>query len=371
MPDNQIKIAMITRPNLYSAPGGDTVQILKTAETLKALYGVDSDIIINGKINYTNYSLIHFFNIICPEDILGHIYHSPIPFIVSTIYVDYREYDRYHRKDMVGKISRIFKKDSVEYFKTLVKYLFKNEKVSTIKFFFKGHSSSIKYIINKAELLLPNSSNEYNRLLKDYLIEKAHWVIPNAIDPSLFKEIENIKRDLVLCVGRIEGNKNQLNIIRALKNTKYTVVFIGTAAPNQKTYYEQCKSEADSNMKFLDFIPQKELVQYYNRAKVHVLASWFETTGLSNLEAGVMGCNLVIGNRGDVKDYFEDYAFYCEPGDLNSIKKAIDNAWNSDVNNELKNKILQQYTWTQTAQLTYEAYKSVLKNFPKKTKDTK
>jgi thioredoxin-like negative regulator of GroEL len=72
-----------------------------------------------------------------------------------------------------------------------------------------------------------------------------------------------------------------------------------------------------------------------------------------------------------VKDYFEDYAFYCEPGDLNSIKKAIDNAWNSDVNNELKNKILQQYTWTQTAQLTYEAYKSVLKNFPKKTKDTK
>lgn len=351
---------MITRPDLFTVPGGDTIQIVKTAESLKQLFDIHIDIVLDGEMDYHSYSLIHFFNIICPEDILGHVNNSNIPFVVSTIYVDYHEYDRFHRKDLLGYLSRFIQHDRMAYIKTLAKFILNRERASTWRFFIKGHKRSIEHIIKKADLLLPNSVNEYARLKRDYKISKKYVVVPNAIDPFLFKNKKEVKRDIVLCVGRIEGRKNQLNVIRALKNTSYTLVFIGQIAPNQKDYFNRCKAEATDKMKFFEFMPQEQLVTYYSRARVHILASWFETTGLSNLEAGVMGCNLVLGDRGDVRDYFEDMVHYCEPGDLKSIREAVNKAWDSKPNLLLQEKILNEFTWEKAAVVTAKAYQSVL-----------
>jgi glycosyltransferase involved in cell wall biosynthesis len=356
-----MKVAMIARPNLYEAPGGDTVQIKETAIHLKKL-GVQADIVINNKVDFKNYDLLHFFNIIDPEDILGYIYQSNQPYVVSTIYVDYKENDSTNRTDIVGKLSKWLPRDTIEYFKTLGKYIFKNEKISTPYFFLKGHKASILYITERAQLILPNSENEYKRFSCDYKINKTYRVIPNGINTDIFKK-ENIKssRDIVLCVGRIESQKNQLNVIRALKNSNYKLVFIGSFSKNQEAYYKQCKAEANENTIFIDFIPQNELIAYYQRAKVHVLASWFETTGLSNLEAGSQGCNLVLSNKGDVKDYFEDLVTYCDPNDINSIKTAVDIAWNLNQNTILQTKIFNNFTWDQAANATLQAYKMILK----------
>ena len=67
-----LKIVMIARPNLFKVPGGDTVQLKETANALRML-DVEVDIHLEGDINYEKYQLIHFFNVITPEDILGHI----------------------------------------------------------------------------------------------------------------------------------------------------------------------------------------------------------------------------------------------------------------------------------------------------------
>jgi glycosyltransferase involved in cell wall biosynthesis len=52
----------------------------------------------------------------------------------------------------------------------------------------------------------------------------------------------------------------------------------------KNAYYQQCRAAAGPNVTFLDRVPHDELVRYYQLAKIHVLASWFETTGLSSLE---------------------------------------------------------------------------------------
>jgi glycosyltransferase involved in cell wall biosynthesis len=113
-------------------------------------------------------------------------------------------------------------------------------------------------------------------------------------------------------------------------------------------------------MQFIDFIPQEQLLDYYSKAKVHILASWFETTGLSNLEAGAMGCNLVVGRRGDVEEYFEDLVEYCEPDDLKSIRAAIEKSWNKEVSPILQSRIFNNFTWKAAAKITYEAYQTIL-----------
>ncbi len=96
-------------------------------------------------------------------------------------------------------------------------------------------------------------------------------------------------------------------------------------------------------------------------AKVHALVSWMETPGLSSLEAGAMDCNIVVTKKGDTQEYFENFAYYCEPDDVNSIKTALDLAYNNPVNSDLKRKILNQYTWEKTAEKTLEAYQMAFK----------
>ena len=93
----RMKVAYISRSTLYSTPGGDTKQLDLTAHYLRAL-GVDVDIYLsNQDIDYSQYDLLHFFNIIRPADILMHAQKSGKPFVVSTIFLDYGEFEKQTR----------------------------------------------------------------------------------------------------------------------------------------------------------------------------------------------------------------------------------------------------------------------------------
>jgi glycosyltransferase involved in cell wall biosynthesis len=95
---------------------------------------------------------------------------------------------------------------------------------------------------------------------------------------------------------------------------------------------------------------------------VHILPSWFETTGLSSLEAAAMGCNVVITNRGDAKEYFKSEAWYCDPDSPQSIYDAVEAAAGSVFNEALRIRIHENYTWKTAAALTFNVYKETLKN---------
>ncbi len=356
-----IRVAMIIRSTLYTSAGGDTVQVLKTAENL-TLQGVAADIkLTHESIDYNRYDLLHFFNITRPADILYHIQRSKKPFVVSTILVDYSEYDKHHRGGIPGIVFRFLSADQIEYLKTISRWLLGKDKLMSLQYLWKGHRRSVIEILNRAALLLPNSASEYKRLLKFYNCNAKFMVVPNGIDDALFHFDEGIKKDakLVLCVARIEGIKNQLNLIRALRNTDFNLVIIGSAAPNQPAYFKTCKQTATANISFIEHIPQEDLVSYYQKAKVHVLPSWFETTGLSSLEAAVMGCNVVITDKGDAKEYFGEAAVYCDPASVENIFEAVQKAASIPFNQALQSKIIAAYTWQQAALCTLAAYETV------------
>ena len=352
-----MRVALITRSTLYTVRGGDTVQIVQTAQQLTEL-GVDVNILLsNEHIDYTKYNLLHFFNITRPADILYHGKKSGKPYVVSTILCNYSEYDKHHRKG-IGMLFSFLPSDSIEYLKTMARWLMGKDHLSSINYIWKGQRKSIVEILNKAAMILPNSKSEYKRVGQDYLEQVNNIIVPNGINPNVFKWDPSILKDekLVICVARIEGIKNQINLIRALNNTDYRLLIIGTGSPNQANYYNQCRSIAADNVSFIDHLPQNDLVYYYQMAKVHVLPSWFETTGLSSIEAAIMGCNIVITDKGDTKEYFEDYAYYCDPAEPGSILNAIKTASLAPVNDALRQKILSKYTWKHSALQTLKAY---------------
>ncbi len=363
---------MIGRATLFSHPGGDTMQLAKTAEYLNKIENLRVDVnTVDQKIDYTVYDLIHLFNISRPSDLLGVINKSKKPYVISTIFVDFSEAEKNHYKWQRRFICRVFNSSQIEYLKALARILKKQDKLTDLQYVIKGHKKSIEEIIKGAQLLLPNSLNEYRRLKIAYGIDQRFAVIPNAIDLITFKldsTVRNEERfkkyeDAVISVGQITPVKNQMSLIKALNNSEFHVYIIGSPSSNAQGYYNKCKEIAAGNIHFISHLSHKDLAIIYKKAKVHALASWFETTGLVSLEAAYLGCNIVVSDRGDQLEYFKRDAFYCKPDDNASILSAVRNACNSDFDPEFQKRIKLNYNWEVTAQKTFSAYKQVFSSF--------
>lgn len=357
----RLKIAFIVRSTIYKVVGGDSQQVINTANELKKL-GVDVDIILsNEKVDYSKYDLLHLFNIIRPADHLLHLQKSNKPLVVSTIYLDYSEFDHYGRSYIQKQLFRFVGKDGAEFMKNNYRFLLGQDRLAS-KEYILGHRKAIKKIISNAKLLLPNSKSEYLRLENDYNISQQYHVVPNGINSEVFKRIPYVDRidNQVICVGQIYGLKNQHRLIEAVSDLDVSLVIIGKSPPNHIPYNNYCRSIAGSNVTFHNFMLQEQLLEHYAQSKVHALPSWFETTGLSSLEAGAMGCNLVVGSGGDTHDYFEGKASFCYADDVKSIKKALEIELNKPLENTFRETIFEKYTWTRAAEETLVAYKKAL-----------
>jgi glycosyltransferase involved in cell wall biosynthesis len=359
-----MKIVFVSRATLFSNPGGDTIQLTQTAKHLKWL-GVEVHVKLTNEVfEYDEYDLIHFFNIIRPADVLYHTNRTDKPYVVSTIFVDYSEFERKNTRGIRKIVCQVLSPDLGEYFKVLARSVWNKESIRSNYYLFRGHRASVKKVISNAAMLLPNSESEYGRLKERYCIEARYRVIPNGIDKSLFGSSPTTrhKSNRVLCVARVEPLKNQLNLIKALSNTDFQLLLIGKASANHQRYFEECKSAAGNNIEFIDYIPQRELVKFYNEAKVHVLPSWFETTGLSSLEAAALGCNIVITDKGDTREYFGNFAYYCDPTSPASILNAIILASKQPGNPDFANYVIKHYTWEIAATKSLDAYNHALSN---------
>lgn len=367
-----MKVLMQSRVSLFKVLGGDTIQILKTKEYLEKL-GIKVDISTELQPNLKEYDLVHLFNLIRPQEIYLQAKNAKSQgkkVILSPIYVLYTEYDRKGREGLAKLSANLLSSGQIEYLKVLGRAVENREfHRGTLIFLMNGYRRLQKKILNLVDFLLPNSHSEMNRIIEDFGLKNfPYLVVPNAVGKDLFrnkdikinKELEKF-RNCVLCVARIEGCKNQLNVVRAIKKLPYTLVLVGKVAPNHKGYFAHIKKEVTKNVYLLGERDSFFLSQLYSLAKVHVLASWFETTGLSSLEAGIMGCNLVITDKGDTKEYFSDYAYYCEPDSVESIIQAIIKAYESPVNPELREYILENFTWEKTAEKTLGAYQSIIR----------
>lgn len=366
-----MRVLFQSRKTLYSVPGGDTTQLLKTKEYLEKL-GVHVDVSLELTPDVSEYDIIHVFNLMRPQELYLQVKNAKKygkKVALSTIYGPYEEYEKKARGGILQVMNNLLSITQIEYLKVIARAVLNFEfNEGTAIYLMNGHKRLQRKIIKMVDVFLPNSDSEMLRVAKDFNLEKYNYVaVANAVDVNKFNyerveilpELEKY-RDCVLCVSRIEGRKNQLNIIRACKELPYKFVFIGKAGANFRNYYETCKKEANDNTFFLGQIEHEKLPQFYKLAKVHILASWMETPGLSTLEAGVMHTNVVVTKKGDTEDYFKNFAFYCEPDDLSSIKKAVVKAYEAPFDTKFLDQIMKNYKWEDTAKQTLEGYQTTL-----------
>lgn len=238
-----------------------------------------------------------------------------------------------------------------------------------------------KRLLKEANLLLPNSNFEARHISEIFNIPlEKFWVVPNAVDsdfigldPDRFWEtyIPELSKNerFILSVAIIEPRKNTLSLIKAACKIEAPLVLIGPESTLHQQYVQQVKDEIEKAKKkiLIKHIPgiydRTMLANAFSAAWVHALVSFIETPGISTLEAGLNGANLVVSRLLPVLEYVGDYSWSVDPHNIESIAKGLEEALNSPRNfKNAKDYIKNNFTWEIAAKKTLEGYRKVLES---------
>jgi len=222
-----------------------------------------------------------------------------------------------------------------------------------------------------SDRVLVQTELEAKDLKKTYGVDIKWDKVPNGVSEKFLyaKDYKNPLsfKDYIFCVGRIEPRKNQLSVIKAVENFRKDsnqdakLVFVGKKNMlNHPEYTLRFNSMLRKNpwIIYIESVPYEKIPAYFSYAKVCVSASWFETTGLTLLEALFCGANAVASSP-RAEEILGKYASYCKPWDVDSMEKAIGEQFYAS-RPVLDEDMRQEYTWENAAKKTFRVYRSLL-----------
>jgi glycosyltransferase involved in cell wall biosynthesis len=360
------------RPDSTVNPGGDTIQVVETRRGLEAL-GVHVEVREpSDLVELPDFDVAHVFNLQMPESALQvfeRLEPAARPIAFSPIYWD--TFACWFDTAVDGRAlwkgaARVVGKEQARALYVRWQRL-KAPRTATW--------AMQRRLLEGAACVLPNSQAEIDLLDEVFGfrggVEGRATVVPNGVDAARYlhdpRPSEKFLtafglRDFVLQVGTLSPVKNQLGLIEALFDVPVPLVFIGHTPQTMRDYARQCcsRAEARGNVFFLDHLPAEDLPGVYALAAVHALPSWRETPGLVSLEAAASGCRVVTTTLGSAREYFGDFAWYCHPASVASIRAAVDTALHAPRTPALRGHVLEHYTWTRAAEATLAAYHRVV-----------
>lgn len=369
-----MKVLMQTRQNVFDLAGGDTTQLVKTKKALEAK-GIDVDLSLDLRPDVSDYDVVHLFNLTRVQETFiqsRNAKEAGKPVVLSTIYWPTDSFEKGAASGLRGFLGKHLSVDGMERLKAFGKYVLRGERSEGARYLMTHSFQKMqREILDNCDVFLPNAKTEMDQIAVHLDFRTDNYVVvPNAVDVASIKAAKEggstgYERfnGWIVCIGRIDIRKNQLNLIRAVEGSDYKVVFVGKKSPGHIEYANQvvAEIEANPNMKWIEQISNEDIYKLCRECRVSVLPSWFETPGLVSLEAAAMGCNIVVSPKGTTRDYFGDSAFYCDVNDPSSIRAALDEAYAADYDEEFGRKVITEYTWEKAAEKTLDGYELALK----------
>jgi len=83
------------------------------------------------------------------------------------------------------------------------------------------------------------------------------------------------------------------------------------------------------------------------------------------MEAALADCNLVLSTAGHECEYYTGHGYYCDAADADSIRAAVQTAWqrysvDADTRKRLRSRIMHDYTWQSAAEAALSACERAL-----------
>lgn len=345
---------MVNRPDGLSAMGGDTVQMQQTAAGLRGL-GLEVEECFGepSGAQIAACDVVHLLNLQTPDFTrrVAEMCRGK-PIALSTIYWDFGAAQLIARSPKWSLLSRLLGRR--------VALTLAQRRVESAA---RSERDQLRRILELAHVWLPNSVAEIGHLQRLGAQERPVQAVPNAVDAVRFDPARTYpapeglpSKGYLLVAARVEPDKNQLALCRALAGSDIPVVLCGGATDAE--YLRSCES---LGARYLGPLQGDALVGVMAHAKVHALPSFRETPGLANLEAAALGCAIVSTQEGSAREYFGDDAQYCDPARPSSIRDAVQSAWSRPTDPSVSERIRTTYTWQRAAEATQAAYELILK----------
>jgi glycosyltransferase involved in cell wall biosynthesis len=368
-----MKILILNRLDAKIHPAGDTAFINNLAMQLKKLK-VDVDISSELKPNIKKYDLIHLVNISRPFETFiqfNHIKKSKKRIVFMPIYQDFTKWSKNGTFGIIGKLFQLIpSQNAIEFLKNTGRCILDKKVLSTLPIqFLYSYTYLQNYLLQNSDGLLFSTNLEKKYIEKKFNIKmKMHTLIPSGFDKSFSKATSDafIKKyktkNFVLCVANFHSRKNQLNLLKALRNSPFKIVLVGQKIKTHSKYFSLIQKEIETNKNAI-IIPNLSaelLKSAYAAAKVHVLPSWTENSPLVTLEAAAGGCNIVTTINSFGNEFLGSDVWYCDPGNIESINTAVEKAYKARKTKRLKNYVLKHFTWEIIAKKTLNFYNQTL-----------
>jgi glycosyltransferase involved in cell wall biosynthesis len=321
--ENQVKASHLLRFQgfYYPFPSEVSLQILRRSQWIKFLFEnfLGKPDIFHG-LDYLNYPLKHSYNILTLHD---------LSFIRYPQYAADRVLKLYQKRleicfqwtDLIIAVSESTKQDIVNFFG-----------------------------INPEKIWVTPLASRYT---------------PIPIIPL------NFPFPYLLFVSTLEPRKNINTLVQAFEilKQKYKIphhlILIGKKGWKYTAILETIESSPVQNcIHQLDYLDDRQLVQFYQQATAFLYPSYYEGFGLPVLEAMTLGIPVITSNQSSLPEVTGDAALLVHPEDVDSLVSATRSVIdNPDLHRHLSQAGRERsllFSWKKTALQTLAAYKSLL-----------
>lgn len=189
-----------------------------------------------------------------------------------------------------------------------------------------------KYLLAQAAVLIGAAALEVDEIAREFDADG----LPYAVVPHILEALAAVPvaggapaplRDIdVLCAGRIESRKNQLQVARLAKRFPAAkFLFVGTPSPSEQRYFAQFSQAIDGldNVEYYPSMPIEQLRAMFRRARIFISLSWFEVVSLTEMDAYAHGCRLLVGKHSYAQEFVTDRASFIDPGDVAAAESEL------------------------------------------------
>lgn len=204
--------------------------------------------------------------------------------------------------------------------------------------------------------------------------------VPNGVDivkfnpkndPTPAKEKYSLQGKTILFAGRLEPEKGLEQLIRAMpeiieKHKDAELIIAGNGYLKNKLKSFSRKLGVEDNVKFLGWVPKKDLASLYTAAEIFILPSFYEVFPMAMLEALASGTPVITTNVAGMPDVITDgeNGVLIEPGSSSEITDAVlkllgDNELRRRMGMAGRKNVEEHFTWDNVTEIITQVYEGM------------
>ncbi len=224
-------------------------------------------------------------------------------------------------------------------------------------------------VYRSADLIVVTSETDLAHVQSVFHIPRSRIrLIPNYVETDRFRPLAASERypNRVLCIARLESQKNLLALLEALRGTDIELDVLGEGT--LRAQLETIIRRHALRVRLLGRVPHGALPEQMNRYGVYILPSLYEGHPKSLLEAMSCGLSVIGANVVGVRELIRhgETGYLCEPTP-EAIRSAlqtvlVDEPLRKRMGKGARETILQQFTLDRVVELELAAYQQTIEN---------